>query len=106
MSIGEVERSASAPGAGRASTRAPSPAGQRKTRVTPGCEVRRDAIASRRAYQRRNETEATEALAALQQAALRRENIFDALMKATKVCTLSQLSGALYDVGGQYRRNM
>jgi methylmalonyl-CoA mutase len=33
-------------------------------------------------------------------------NVFAALMEACKECTLGQLSGALYEVGGQYRRNM
>ncbi len=33
-------------------------------------------------------------------------NLFDALMDAAKVCTLGQMSDALYAVGGQYRRNM
>ena len=34
------------------------------------------------------------------------KNIFDALMEATKVCSLGQITTALFDVGGQYRRNM
>ncbi len=42
----------------------------------------------------------------LQQAALNNENIFAALMEATKHCTLGQITHALYEVGGQYRRNM
>ena len=43
---------------------------------------------------------------AVQRAALDGENVFAALMEACKVCTLGQLSHALYEVGGQYRRNM
>jgi methylmalonyl-CoA mutase len=46
------------------------------------------------------------ALARLQQAALRRENIFAALMEAVKSNSLGQISNALYGVGGFYRRNM
>jgi methylmalonyl-CoA mutase len=46
------------------------------------------------------------ALEALTQAALKGKNVFDALMDVCKVCTLGQISGALYEVGGQYRRNM
>jgi hypothetical protein len=34
------------------------------------------------------------------------ENTFDQLMKAARVCSLGQISASLYDVGGQYRRNM
>ena len=46
------------------------------------------------------------ALAKLQAKALANGNVFEELMKATKVCTLGQLSHALYEIGGQYRRNM
>jgi len=42
----------------------------------------------------------------LQHAATSGANLFDELMEAGKVCTLGQLSSALYEVGGQYRRNM
>ncbi|MFZ5440812.1 MAG: methylmalonyl-CoA mutase family protein [Myxococcota bacterium] len=64
------------------------------------------AIASRDAFWKRNAVTAPKALAAVQRAALDGGNIFTALMEACKVCTLGQLSGALYEVGGQYRRNM
>lgn len=46
------------------------------------------------------------ALQNLQQVALREGNIFEALMETTKVCSLGQITSALYAVGGQYRRNM
>ncbi|MDR6761629.1 methylmalonyl-CoA mutase [Flavobacterium sp. 2755] len=42
----------------------------------------------------------------LQQAAIKNENLFDHLMEATKVCSLGQITSALFEVGGQYRRNM
>ncbi|MDX1941670.1 MAG: methylmalonyl-CoA mutase family protein [Saprospiraceae bacterium] len=42
----------------------------------------------------------------LQQTALNNQNIFESLMEATKYCTLGQITRALYEVGGQYRRNM
>jgi isobutyryl-CoA mutase len=64
------------------------------------------AIDSRTAFQRRNAGRSPDALAAVQRAALQHENVFEALMEASKVCTLSEISGALYLVGGQYRRNM
>ena len=35
-----------------------------------------------------------------------RKNIFEKLMEATKVCSLGQITSALFEVGGQYRRNM
>ena len=64
------------------------------------------AISSRDAFKRRNEAVAPGALAALQQVAVEHGNTFESLMEACKVCTLGQLSDALYKVGGQYRRNM
>jgi methylmalonyl-CoA mutase len=45
-------------------------------------------------------------LSNLQDAAIRNENIFEKLMEATKVCSLGQITSALFEVGGQYRRNM
>ncbi len=47
-----------------------------------------------------------EALSALQEAAIHSGNVFDALMEAAKVASLGQMSDALYEVGGRYRRNM
>jgi methylmalonyl-CoA mutase len=47
-----------------------------------------------------------EALVQVQQAAVHNTNLFEALMEATKVCSLGQITRALFDVGGQYRRNM
>ncbi len=64
------------------------------------------AIEARDAFWKRNEGPAGKALEAVQRAALEGGNVFEALMEACKVCTLGQLSGALYRVGGQYRRNM
>ena len=46
------------------------------------------------------------ALRTLQQKAIANENLFEALMEATKFCSLGQVTNALYEVGGQYRRNM
>ncbi len=42
----------------------------------------------------------------LQATARRRENVFAALMEAVKTHSLGQISHALYEVGGEYRRNM
>lgn len=47
-----------------------------------------------------------EAIEKVQQAAVQNQNIFSELMEATKVCSLGQLTKALFEVGGQYRRNM
>ncbi|MBP0905708.1 methylmalonyl-CoA mutase family protein [Mariniflexile gromovii] len=48
----------------------------------------------------------TALLKALQQKAIQNENIFEALMEVCKVCSLGQITNALFEVGGQYRRNM
>ena len=45
-------------------------------------------------------------LKALQAKAIKNENVFDELMAAVKICSLGQITQALYEVGGQYRRNM
>ena len=45
-------------------------------------------------------------IAILQEAAVQNENLFDKIMEATKVCSLGQITTALFEVGGQYRRNM
>ncbi|MGE3174674.1 MAG: methylmalonyl-CoA mutase family protein [Planctomycetota bacterium] len=58
------------------------------------------------AFQQRHAAESPTALQELQRTALAGGNVFAALMDAAKVCSLGQMSGALYDVGGQYRRNM
>ena len=47
-----------------------------------------------------------EALEKIKSAAINQENIFEELMEASKHCSLGQISNALFDVGGQYRRNM
>ncbi|MCC4214082.1 methylmalonyl-CoA mutase family protein [Leeuwenhoekiella parthenopeia] len=52
------------------------------------------------------EDKAQKALEGIQNAAVQNENIFEHLMEATKVCSLGQITSALFEVGGQYRRNM
>src|SRR5690625_3262625 len=52
------------------------------------------------------EKQAEEALEKVKNAAIENENVFEALMDATKVCSLGQITQALFEVGGQYRRNM
>ena len=69
-------------------------------------EEKQAQVAAVRAFQARNAERAPEALARLQQAADRGGNVFAELMESVKVCSLGQISHALYQVGGQYRRNM
>lgn len=47
-----------------------------------------------------------ETLEKVKKAAVQNENIFEVLMEATKACSLGQITTALFEVGGQYRRNM
>ena len=42
----------------------------------------------------------------LKQAVIDNENVFDVLMDAVRVCSLGEITHALFEVGGQYRRNM
>jgi methylmalonyl-CoA mutase len=42
----------------------------------------------------------------LREAVIRNENVFAVLMDAVRICSLGQITHALFEVGGQYRRNM
>jgi len=48
----------------------------------------------------------SDSLKVLQQTARDRRNVFEQLIEAVKYNSLGQISHALYDVGGEYRRNM
>jgi len=50
--------------------------------------------------------ESCESIGQLSEQALRGGNLFESLMEATKYCSLGQITKALFEVGGQYRRNM
>lgn len=52
------------------------------------------------------EDKAEGALSKVKDAAIKNQNMFEELMEATKVCSLGQITSALFEVGGQYRRNM
>ncbi|HPF27020.1 MAG TPA: methylmalonyl-CoA mutase family protein [Steroidobacteraceae bacterium] len=65
-----------------------------------------DQVNAVRAFQQRNAGRAPDALRELQSAAATGGNVFAALMDAVACCSLGQISHALYQVGGQYRRNM
>jgi isobutyryl-CoA mutase len=59
-----------------------------------------------REFQARNAEQTAEALKRLKEAAVSGGNIFAELMETVKVASLGQITRALYEVGGQYRRNM
>ncbi len=64
------------------------------------------AVHSRDHVQQHHKARAEAALAELKRTAIRKDNVFAALMETTKHATLGQITHALYEVGGQYRRNM
>ena len=63
-------------------------------------------VSAVRAFQARHSQRSADALARLQSAAATGGNVFAELMESVKTCSLGQISNALYQVGGQYRRNM
>jgi methylmalonyl-CoA mutase len=69
-------------------------------------EEKENQIATVRLLHKRQGQAAAASIERLQQAAIQNKNIFAELMEACKVCSLGQLTTALFEVGGQYRRNM
>jgi methylmalonyl-CoA mutase len=59
-----------------------------------------------REFQERNRKDSGPMLARLKQAAINNENLFAVLVDAVRCCSLGQITTALFEVGGQYRRNM
>ncbi len=57
-------------------------------------------------FQQRNAKEAPAMLARLQTAVIKNDNVFAVLMDAVRCCSLGQITSALFEVGGQYRRSM
>lgn len=69
-------------------------------------DEKNDQIKHLRAFHSTHEDESADALAELQNIARQRGNMFAALMETVKSNSLGQISAALYQVGGEYRRNM
>jgi methylmalonyl-CoA mutase len=57
-------------------------------------------------FHTRHKTDATIQIKRLQKAVIDNTNVFEVLMDAVRVCSLGQITNALFEVGGQYRRNM
>ena len=57
-------------------------------------------------FHARNKDKSPAMLKILQQAVIENKNVFEVLMDAVRVCSLGQITNALFEVGGQYRRNM
>jgi methylmalonyl-CoA mutase len=86
-----------------------NPAGREQVEVelARSSEAEKQArIASLARFHARNVDQSTNALADVKQAAIENRNVFAALMDAAGSCSLGQLTDALFDVGGQYRRNL
>ena len=69
-------------------------------------EEKEQQINNLHAFWKRNENRSEEMLKRLKSAAIKNENLFEELMETVKYCSLGQITHALYEVGGQYRRNM
>ncbi|HET8864219.1 MAG TPA: methylmalonyl-CoA mutase family protein, partial [Gracilimonas sp.] len=69
-------------------------------------EEKRQQIENLEQFWKRNEKDADKALNRLKEAARNNGNLFEELMETVKAASLGQISHALYEVGGQYRRNM
>ena len=63
-------------------------------------------IKTRQDLQKRDPSVSRQKLKHLQALAIANENLFDVLMDTVKFCSLGEITNALYEVGGQYRRNM
>ena len=59
-----------------------------------------------RDFHARHASAAPVLLARLRQAVIENHNVFEVLMDAVRCCSLGQITKALFEVGGQYRRNM
>ncbi len=69
-------------------------------------EEKEDQIATLQNLHRANADKAPAALKRLQKIAIQNGNLFEELIETVKSCSLGQVTGALFEVGGQYRRNM
>jgi methylmalonyl-CoA mutase len=69
-------------------------------------EEKEQQVANLRAFWKRNEAKAEAELKKLKDVAINNGNLFAQLMETVKYCSLGQITHALYEVGGQYRRNM
>jgi methylmalonyl-CoA mutase len=69
-------------------------------------EEKEQQIQNLEAFHKRNAGKSADALQKLKQAAIHNDNLFAELMDSVKYCSLGQITNALYEVGGQYRRNM
>ena len=84
---------------------------QEKTDETPELqrsseEEKQGQITRLREFQSSHKSESEKMLKRLKAAATQNENVFEVLIEAVRVCSLGQITDALFDAGGQYRRSM
>ena len=69
-------------------------------------EEKQSQLARLASFHAQHATQAPQMLARLQQAVIDNGNVFEVLMSAVRCCSLGQITEALFQVGGQYRRSM
>lgn len=69
-------------------------------------EEKQQQIKNLETYQIANKAHTQKVLEELQHAAINQKNLFEVMMEAVKFCSLGQITNALFEVGGKYRRNM
>jgi methylmalonyl-CoA mutase len=74
--------------------------------IRSGDEEKQSQIKNLNAFHKKNELKAQESLSKLKKSVIQNHNIFEELMEASMYCSLGQMTNSLYEVGGQYRRNI
>jgi methylmalonyl-CoA mutase len=82
------------------------PAPQKIELIRSSEEEKQSQLKRLRDFHKKHAKDAPEMLERLRQAVVKDENVFAVLMDAVRVCSLGQITHALFEVGGQYRRNM
>jgi methylmalonyl-CoA mutase len=82
------------------------PVPERIELIRSSTEEKESQLARLKAFHAEHEKESGPMLKRLQQAVIDDANVFEVLMDAVRVCSLGQITHALFEVGGQYRRNM
>ena len=104
---GQQQTSSSGQSSNSGQAGTPVPLARKEIALTRTSYAEKDACIARLAdFHARHAATSDAALQALQKAALEGENMFAALMEAVQHCSLGQITHALYEVGGEYRRNI
>jgi len=69
-------------------------------------EEKESQIARLEDFKQRNSSQAADAIAKVKAVAMANGNVFEQLVEASQYCSLGQITEALFEVGGEYRRNM